>query len=189
LPVEFVVTTSPQFAEEFSDIGDSIREVHDLNVTPFGGYATLKDDVPEKDDATQTGRMTNWVQLPAFVKRVETFQAEHGMTHAQVAKELGVVLSTLRNWLYGTKTPGFKKKQRAAQLFGCDVNEFIDNPGAPRLTSIDTKSAPEIQRFQNDQALRILSDERLTDEDRQTLIEDLNNRAMWMVNLKIKKNL
>jgi transcriptional regulator with XRE-family HTH domain len=132
--------------------------------------------------------MSKWVQLPAFISRVEAYQAETGENHLQIAERLGVSLSTFRNWLYGQKTPGFKAKQRAALLFGCDVNEFIDNGGADRPTSVDLTTFSEIDRYRFDQIIKTLGDERLSDNDRQMLFEDLRSRANWVLSLKAKKD-
>ena len=185
--VEFVVTPAPQVTEQGSDVGDTIREVHAASISPFRGDATQNSDAPNSGDRPQNWAMDKWIQLPAFVKRVEEYQDKTGKTHTQVALELGASVSTLRNWLYGQKVPGFKKKQRAAALFGCDVNEFIDNAAAERPTSVDLTAYSEIDRYRFDQVIKTLSDPALTDDDRQMLFEDLKSRAIWVLSLKSKK--
>lgn len=128
-----------------------------------------------------------WPQRTAFRKRLKEYGKAQSLTQAEVATQLGLTLSTLRMYLYDTtRRPTQRTLEKASQLFGCSVTEWIDDPGAERPGGVDLSNESPIDRYRFDQMLIAMSDKSLSDVDRQILFEDFMNSVQRLTIIKGK---
>ncbi len=128
-----------------------------------------------------------WTQLESFRKRLKEYQAKTGKTQAQVSVDLGTSYGTLRFWLSGTRPPGLSTLQNAANLFGCSVTEFIDDP-AGIIAGQDLSDRSEQTRFLAGLIVKDLALEDLTDEDRDHLYRAFAKERDWVLARKARRD-
>lgn len=58
-------------------------------------------------------------------KKYAKLRDERGYTDYQVAKETGILTSTLSSWKVGRYTPKLQKIMLIANLFGVSIEEFL----------------------------------------------------------------
>jgi DNA-binding transcriptional regulator YiaG len=115
LPMEFVVAASTKFTQKLGNVGNFAGEVHEAKVNP-----------PQGESRGKSKKRPKWLKLPVFIEETKNFRERTGTSQTEVAKMLGVTLATIRNWLYGSKIPGFHSIQRAARLYGISVLKLLD---------------------------------------------------------------
>lgn len=107
-----------------------------------------------------------WARVDAFREAVRQYQERTGKTQAQVAEDLGTTYGTLRFWLSGTRPPKKENLTKAAEVFGCSITRFWDDPGErPDWLA----GLSETSRAQFDSLARAWGGDDLSDEERTIL--------------------
>lgn len=60
-----------------------------------------------------------------FARNLKKYMDEYGLTQTDVAKRLGVTISSVSYWLNGTKTPRMDKVDLLCNMFHCDREDLI----------------------------------------------------------------
>ena len=132
--------------------------------------------------------MTRWPQRESFRKELNKYKKAQGITSKVAAERFGTALGTLNAYLSRKDTlPSLEWLQAACAVMKIGVNQFIDDPGGERPTTLDLSPYSAIDRYRFDQLIHELGDEQLTDDDRQMLFEDFKNKKQWLLSLKNRK--
>jgi transcriptional regulator with XRE-family HTH domain len=128
-----------------------------------------------------------WIQLESFKSRLKEYQARTGKTQVQVAEDLGTSYGTLRFWLAGVRPPSLSTLQNAANIFGCSVSEFIDDP-AKNIAGQNLSDSSEKKRFLAGLIVKDLRMEDLTDDDAEQIYRAAAKERDWILARKARRD-
>lgn len=176
-PIEPAVARHAQLALELGD-GDNqtVSKVHGLNmlrqsvsVNPRTYSLEAHTDHP--------GGMDRWLKRQNFKDQVEAYRLNQGVTLDAVAKDLEISRSYLTALLYrNTTDPSEEFKAKAAEVFKCEITEFMDNPGAslPGLGEGDLGQLSAAKRAVMNMLFQRVKREDVTDEEAMEYLKDLD---------------
>ncbi len=128
--------------------------------------------------------MPRWKYRDAFDAEYRAFRERTDWTVDQLAKCLGRSVNMLNGYRRENGSiPPNEVIYKAAELFGCEPTRFMDDPAA---ASIFGKGYGAMTRSRTDtiqKAMRILSDQRISDAAAEGLVSELDTRAILLRNL------
>ena len=71
--------------------------------------------------------------MPAFSQRLAALRAERGLSQAQIAKEVGVVVRAYQRYEYGQREPQLAVLIRIADFYGVSLDYLAGRSGEPGL--------------------------------------------------------
>lgn len=164
------VEQDPQGLDGAGEFGTDID--HDLQCMPPMGTVKPFGDDPQNGHMPDDEGMDKWPQRTTYRKRLKEYQDRAKKTQKDVADYLGLSLAHFRNAIYRPeKRLGVDMLSASAGLFGCGIQEFVDDPAA-LSTDIDLTKSNPIDRYRFNQMIQVMGDKELSDSDRQLLFED-----------------
>lgn len=126
----------------------------------------------------QNVRMSGWTYRDAFDLRYLEYTKRTKATAPEVATALGVAVDTLNSYRRKTKPtePPPEVLVKAAQLFGCDVYEFMPNWGLLAAVGADPTRMDELQLHRVAEGARALTDPKLTPEELDLILRALKEQ-------------
>lgn len=142
-----------------------------------------------KPGGVHNGRMSNsgWPYRDAFDRYYREYRERTGATIEQVAASLGRAVGTLNSYRRkrGAITPEPEVLVKAAQLFGCDVHEFMPDYQLLAAARSEVAELTDMDVYRTSEAARILTDGTISQEERDLLLQAL--RASRELLVKGKK--
>ena len=76
--------------------------------------------------------------MSTFSQRLEELLIQYDMNKSQLARRLGVAVSTVHRWFERGSTPNHVTVSRVARIFGVDEKYLLAERGQPSIRSIVT---------------------------------------------------
>lgn len=125
----------------------------------------------QKDRAYLEG-MDRWPHRAKFASIVREYTERTGATQANIAANLDISLSYLRNLLYvDSRVPSWDLMMKASKFFGVPPSELIDDP-VSQLAGHDLAKSSEFARFLSSVIVKDVASPDLTEDDLHEIWED-----------------
>ena len=126
----------------------------------------------------QNGSMSEWPYREAFDKHYREYRARTGASLAEVAAALGKHPGTVNSYRRQKEaiTPPPEVLVKAAQLFNCDVTEFMPDYKMLAEARAEVAGLSEVDIYRISEATRILNDGTFTQEEKDLLIQAIRER-------------
>jgi transcriptional regulator with XRE-family HTH domain len=128
----------------------------------------------------------HWIYSEAFDRRYREFRERTGASNEDVARALGKSEGTINSYRrkHDAITPDPETLLKAAELFGCNIFEFMPDYRAIQAVRIGVAELTDLDIYRISESARMLTDPGSTQEERDMMVQGLRELQDKIARLK-----
>lgn len=106
-----------------------------------------------------------------FVKNLERYMLEEGISRKELCEKLEIKYSTLNNWVQGVAYPRIDKIEKIANYFGITKSELVEDQS--NISELDRYLGMLSNLYDNETTLKLIKNYILMDKEQKEVLATL----------------